>query len=775
MSTFSRINVLVCACCALVFLTAGASFGQESDASPYRVVWDAPSETLGGTMPLGNGEVSVNAWFEAQARVQLIFGRTDSWDEFGRLAKVGAVEVSFLGKDFDPSLATPFKQTFDATTGTIDVAFGPEGKETRVKLWVDVNRPVAVVEVDSELDVSPRARLRYWRYGEGVTIPAPEVSDVFWRSNEGDQVHVRPDVILDSPALKEQNRICIYQRNLKQKYFDENIKTQGLEDFPGMKDPYVDRTFGLVVGGTTAVWEDKETLATTPGKSHRFEISVYAAQTETFDAWLAQTTKYLDDAAALSIDERRAATLDYWRAFAERSWIKFSPNQKACAELTEEERAEVAAETFELSRGYALNRFMTACQGRGNFPIKFNGGLFTVAPPNNVSSHDYRRWGPGFWWQNTRLPYYATLMSGDYELMKPMFDMYCGLVPLCEFRAKKYFGIDGAYFPECIYFTGEVFPETYGLTPWNERENKLQESGWHMREWVGGLELAFLALRYYEDTLDETFLKERAIPTANSILKFFDGYYKVDPNTGKLWMSPSQAAETWWDCDNPATEISGIRAVIGKLLALPENLTTQEDRQYWQELLDKTPELPTCKNDKGEEMLAAAERYESKHNVETPELYSVFPFRLYSFEKPGLELARRAYDARLNHMSYGWAQDDILSSFLGDAETTRQILIERVRMVDKDSRFPAFWGPNFDWTPDGDHGSMVANVTQSVVMQVDGDAIYLAPSLPKNWDVYFKLRAPKKTIVQGRIVDGKVVELNVEPQERLKDVKIIYR
>ncbi|MBR5757629.1 MAG: hypothetical protein IKX88_03415, partial [Thermoguttaceae bacterium] len=121
MSTFSRINVLVCACCALVFLTAGASFGQESDASPYRVVWDAPSETLGGTMPLGNGEVSVNAWFEAQARVQLIFGRTDSWDEFGRLAKVGAVEVSFLGKDFDPSLATPFKQTFDATTGTIDV------------------------------------------------------------------------------------------------------------------------------------------------------------------------------------------------------------------------------------------------------------------------------------------------------------------------------------------------------------------------------------------------------------------------------------------------------------------------------------------------------------------------------------------------------------------------------------------------------------------------------------------------------------------------------
>ena len=60
-------------------------------------------------------------------------------------------------------------------------------------------------------------------------------------------------------------------------------------------------------------------------------------------------------------------------------------------------------------------------------------------------------------------------------------------------------------------------------------------------------------------------------------------------------------------------------------------------------------------------------------------------------------------------------------------------------------------------------------------MQVDGDAIYLTPSLPKNWDVDFKLWAPKKTVVRGRVVDGKVVELNVEPKERLKDVKIIER
>ena len=61
------------------------------------------------------------------------------------------------------------------------------------------------------------------------------------------------------------------------------------------------------------------------------------------------------------------------------------------------------------------------------------------------------------------------LESGDFELMKPLFDMYCGFVPMYEYRVKKYFGdsFEGCYFPECIYFWGDVFPESYGLEPWN--------------------------------------------------------------------------------------------------------------------------------------------------------------------------------------------------------------------------------------------------------------------------------------------------------------------
>jgi hypothetical protein len=38
----------------------------------------------------------------------------------------------------------------------------------------------------------------------------------------------------------------------------------------------------------------------------------------------------------------------------------------------------VGGDTFILSRAYTLQRFIDACAGRGSYPIKFNGSIFTV-------------------------------------------------------------------------------------------------------------------------------------------------------------------------------------------------------------------------------------------------------------------------------------------------------------------------------------------------------------------------------------------------------------
>ncbi|MHC5004024.1 MAG: DUF5703 domain-containing protein, partial [Planctomycetota bacterium] len=433
---------------------------------------------------------------------------------------------------------------------------------------------------------------------------------------------------------------------------------------------------------------------------------------------------------------------------------------------------DVASDAAVVSRAYALQRYVDACAGRGRYPIKFNGSIFTVPFEGTFGEADYRRWGPGYWWQNTRLPYLSMCASGDFEMMRPLFRMYADeLMPLHVFRTRRYTGHAGAFIPECIYFWGPTFTATYGWTPFEERgEDKLQESGWHKREWVSGLELVWMMLDSYEHTLDERFLAESLLPAAHEVLTFFDRHYGTD-DRGRLVMHPSQALETWWDCTNPMPEVAGLHAVTQRLLALPEQRTTSGQRAFWTALRAKLPPLPTRDVD-GVSMLAPAERFDQKRNVENPELYAVFPFRLVSFEKPNAPLGVAALEHRWDRGSFGWRQDDLFMSHLGLADQARAHLVSRARNTHAGSRFPVFWGPNYDWVPDQDHGGVLMRTLQTMLMQTEGKAIHLLPAWPEAWEADFKLHAPYRTVVSGRVRDGRVEDLQVVPESRRRDVII---
>ena len=429
-------------------------------------------------------------------------------------------------------------------------------------------------------------------------------------------------------------------------------------------------------------------------------------------------------------------------------------------------------DTLAVSRAYALQRFIDACAGRGRYPIKFNGSIFTVPHEGKFGDPDYRRWGPGYWWQNTRLPYLSMCASGDFEMMRPLFRMYADdLLPLHKFRTKRYTGHDGAFIPECMYFWGPTFTATYGWTPFEERgEDKLQESGWHKWEWVSGPELVWMMLDYYEYVEDVAFLRRTLLPTAQAVLTFFDQHYDTDER-GKLVMHPSQAAETWWDCTNPTPEVAGLHAVTARLLALPKDLSTANERAFWTELRHKLPELPTREVD-AVKMLAPAEKYAEKRNIENPELYAVFPFRLVSFEKPNARLGIEALRHRWDQGNFGWRQDDLFMAYLGLADEAREYLVGRARNKHDGSRFPAFWGPNYDWIPDQDHGGVLMRTLQTMLIQTDGKKIHLLPAWPKEWDVDFKLHVPFRTVLSGRVRNGSVQDLKVEPESRRRDVVV---
>jgi hypothetical protein len=64
---------------------------------------------------------------------------------------------------------------------------------------------------------------------------------------------------------------------------------------------------------------------------------------------------------------------------------------------------------------------------------------------------------------------------------------------------------------------------------------------------------------------------------------------------------------------------------------------------------------------------------------------------------------------------------------------------------------------------------------QEMLLQTDHDKIMLFPAWPKEIDVHFKLCAPRNTIVEAELKNGKIVGLKVLPAERAKDVEVMIR
>ena len=126
----------------------------------YNVVWDTPSENALGSMPLGNGDIGLNAWAEKDGSVQFIIGKTDAWDDNARLVKVGKVRVQL---EPEPLRRRPAVQANTILRdATLKVTAGEGEQKTTVQVWVDANHPV--------IQVASRKRLAARGHGVHRTV-----------------------------------------------------------------------------------------------------------------------------------------------------------------------------------------------------------------------------------------------------------------------------------------------------------------------------------------------------------------------------------------------------------------------------------------------------------------------------------------------------------------------------------------------------------------------------------------------------------------------------
>jgi hypothetical protein len=179
-------------------------------------------------------------------------------------------------------------------------------------------------------------------------------------------------------------------------------------------------------------------------------------------------------------------------------------------------------------------------------------------------------------------------------------------------------------------------------------------------------------------------------------------------------------------------------------------------------------------------ILVAAEVIKTWQGDEVPDLYAVFPYRLYAFESKEADIGRRTFE-RWNPPQPrnappwegrvgGWRLSAVQAAFVGKAGQAARMVTSNFASHEPYSRFPAFWGPNQVGQLDQSHGGITMTALQAMLLQVVDKKIYLFPAWPKDWDVNFKLHALFNTTVEGELRNGKVVSLTVTPKSRGADV-----
>jgi len=681
------------------------------------VAWNVPGPTSSQSMPLGNGDIGLNVWVETNGAVDFYIGKTDAWGDNVQgdqgLMKVGGVRLTMNPNPL--SQGASFSQILMLHEGQIQITEGSGANSVVVLIWVDANNPIIRAEVTSGgTPVTVQAGLLDWRLGS---------------SNPG---IASPDVVLTGQT----NDIGWYHRNSS-----------------SANSHVANWTFGAMIQGAGMTNTSSTNLTSAPVTYQLISVYPLTTRTGTASQWLTQLQSNINQMATLDLGTTRTNSQAWWDSFWHRSWIFATGGQDAT----------------NTTLGYVLQRFVSACAGRGAYPIKFNGSLFVV---DKTSSNpgpytpDGRRWGGQYWMQNTRLMYWPMLESGDLDMMPPFFNMYAQIISNNAASVQNYYGHDGSYSAETSPFWGGINNVSTNAIPVGSG------SLFTVRYFEGVLELGMMMLDYYDYTGDTNFLANTLIPTTSAGLDFYDQHFGLDHNN-KMLLSPVNAIETYWDVYNPAPDIAGLRAILPRMLALPTNFVSTTHQSQWSRMQSEVPPLPTGLNGSTTVLLPyAGPQTNQIENGENAQLYAIFPYRIYGLARPDLALAINSYNLRL-FRGLGWAdwmQDPIQAAMLGLTGEAQQYTVYAMTNKDSSLKFPGFWRMQNDYMPSEDTGGVAQDALQKMIMQTDGSKIMLLPAWPSGWNAIFKLNAPFNTTVQGTISNGLVSHLIVTPSSRTNDV-----
>ena len=713
--------------------------------------WNTPSVNCSGSMPLGGGDIGMNVWVDFSSNdVQCLVCQSGSFDENNTLLKFGQLRIQL-----DDPREKFVEQRLCLEKGSMLLTF----ENTIIELWVDVWKPVIHVEANRPVDL----KFETWRdQPRRINRFVCQQSSWKWALPKNVKTYTLPDSI----QQHEDGTVIVWHQNQHDNVLQGTLE---LEHMGQYVDSIYNPIRNRITGGQTIRLNGRPTK--NPQETYDQWAIVLCNQQSSLSEWqkqLQQTTLAINSKA----DKR--ATQKWWKEFWERSFIISD------------------GKAHEALRNYNLFRYMMGCNAHPakegeRWPTKYNGGLFTFSPvycdtilaeydkeSPDIVTPDYRRWGGGTHTaQNQRLVYWPLLQTGDFDALQGELDFYSRILPAAELRSRHYWGHGGACFTEQIENFGMPNIAEYGKHR-NGGDPGIEDNRWLEYEWDTALEFAEMYCLYPHafSPYGAKASAQAAHRLIMSCLRFFDEHYTELDSLGHKIIYPGSACETYKLTRNAASTIAGLLRVSGDAIEHQAELALSADEVAWlHRFRDQLPPIPTCQHN-GKTLIAAAESWERMQNVETPQLYPVWPWRII-----GGQLASDTYhndSIALHHRNWlGWKQDNIWAAYVGDTDeawrlTMNKLLVQKAEHNCDLYRFPAFWGPGYDWMPDHNWGGSAMIGLHAMLMQEDERGrIRLLPAWPKDQDVHFRLWASGHRQVEVDYRGGKIVRYTINGKSQL--------